>query len=151
MSSLGAHGKVGPHSHPSPQLMLVLGVDCDPAGQRRGQGHATQGWSWDIWALFFSTTGEVRSRRVDFVFRAHLIVLEVVTGFVSPTLLPTIPCGHCSLLFFFLCFDGLLFPSLSHGIIPSSPFPSPIVLSLPAGHPSGGGGEEQPDVQVHHP
>lgn len=78
------------------------------------------------------------------VFRAHLITLEVVMGLVSPTLECTVPCGHCSLHFFS---DGLLFPSLSSIITPFSPS-----HSLPAGHPSrGGGGQEQPDVQVHHP
>lgn len=59
------------------------------------------------------------------VFRAHLITLEVVMGFVSPTLVCTIPCGHHSLLF---SFDGLLFPSLSNGIA-SSPSP-PLCLQV---------------------
>lgn len=89
------------------------------------RGHAAQGWGWEIWTASFFAAGEVSSQRVGCVFRAHLTVLEVVTGFVAPSV--SLP--------------------LSHGLIPCL-----CLSSVPPGRPSGGGGvAKQPDVQVHHP
>lgn len=67
------------------------------------RGHAAQGWGWEIWAASFFAAGEVSSQRVGSVFRAHLTVLEVVTGFVAPSVSPSsLPRPH-SLPLLVLC------------------------------------------------